>query len=180
MTATPPPVISYATPGTPPRKSRALFGWVLFIGLAVMFFLLLQVKHTVAGEKTVSLSDFQEQLEAGNVQYLTIDGEVIRGKCRLPQVVNAATMPTFTMFRTEIPANATGWAFTQWLLEHRNGADVSVENNANLVVNLILPLVPWLLIFAFIWFFVFRQLRAHAGPNRPPQPVYIVQPQEPK
>jgi len=30
-------------------------------------------------------------------------------------------------------------------------------------VNILLPLVPWLLILAFIWFFVFRQLRNSAG-----------------
>ena len=30
-------------------------------------------------------------------------------------------------------------------------------------MNIILPFIPWLLIFGFIWFFVFRQLRNSAG-----------------
>src|SRR5437667_470076 len=30
-------------------------------------------------------------------------------------------------------------------------------------MNILLPLIPWLLIFGFIWFFVFRQLRNSAG-----------------
>jgi preprotein translocase subunit YajC len=52
-----------------------------------------------------------------------------------------------------------------------------VETSANLLVNVLLPLVPWFLIFAFIWFFVFRQLR-RAQPGEPkPAPVYIVTPE---
>ena len=37
------------------------------------------------------------------------------------------------------------------------------ENNQNLLSTILIPLIPWLLIFAFIWFFVFRQLRNSAG-----------------
>ena len=37
------------------------------------------------------------------------------------------------------------------------------KNQSNLLMNILLPLVPWLLIFGFVWFFVFRQLRDIAG-----------------
>src|SRR5207247_1206744 len=40
---------------------------------------------------------------------------------------------------------------------------VKVENNTNLILQVLLPLIPWLLIFGFIWFFVFRQLRNSAS-----------------
>jgi ATP-dependent Zn protease len=56
-------------------------------------------------------------------------------------------------------------------------AEVRVENNPNLFVNLVLPLVPWLLIFLFIWFFVFRQLRKASPQPTKPMPVYIINPE---
>ena len=63
-----------------------------------------------------------------------------------------------------IGPNATSnWDFTAWLLDHRGTADVKVDNNQNLLINMLLPMIPWLLIFGFIWFFVFRQLRNSAG-----------------
>jgi hypothetical protein len=36
------------------------------------------------------------------------------------------------------------------------------------------PLIPWLLIFGFIWFFVFRQLRMQGVRGQQPTPVYVV------
>jgi ATP-dependent Zn protease len=67
----------------------------------------------------------------------------------------------------------------QWLMDHRQDAEVRVENNANPLVNLLLPLVPWLLIFLFIWYFVFRQLRNANRQQAQPKatPVYIVNPE---
>src|SRR5207244_13248264 len=65
-----------------------------------------------------------------------------------------------TEFRTTLPPNAV---MDFRLLEHildkaKDKAVVKVENNTNLVLQVLLPLIPWLLIFGFIWFFVFRQL----------------------
>ncbi|HWB52929.1 MAG TPA: ATP-dependent zinc metalloprotease FtsH, partial [Tepidisphaeraceae bacterium] len=44
-----------------------------------------------------------------------------------------------------------------------SNVDIKVEDSQNQIVNILLPFVPWILIFAFIWFFVFRQLRNSAG-----------------
>jgi cell division protease FtsH len=41
--------------------------------------------------------------------------------------------------------------------------EIKVENSGSILTNLIVPFIPWLLIFGFIWFFVFRQLRNSAG-----------------
>jgi ATP-dependent Zn protease len=54
----------------------------------------------------------------------------------------------------------SNWDFVRWLLENSRGtATVEIRNANNVLVNILLPLIPWLLIFGFIWFFVFRQLR---------------------
>jgi cell division protease FtsH len=38
------------------------------------------------------------------------------------------------------------------ILDKRGNAQVSFRNNQNLLLNILVPLIPWLLIFGFIWF----------------------------
>ena len=58
---------------------------------------------------------------------------------------------------------ASNGTFMQWLVDTGPHSEVKVENSPNIIVNLLIPFVPWLLIFGFIWFFVFRQLRNSAA-----------------
>src|SRR4051812_33296675 len=145
------------------RFGRGLFGWVLFIGLAVMLFFVLQSKNKSSTD--VSMSELETQANNQNISELVIDGETIKGKFGKP--VQIGNNPNVQTFRTEIPAAQvpSPWYMTwvQQLSRTSNNASLRAENNANLLVNLLVPLIPWLLIFAFIWFFVFRQLRNSAG-----------------
>lgn len=123
------------------------------------------------------MSEFMTQLQEGNVKSVTIDGERVRASLRKPMQIENLQASAIS---TDFPVGMTQqWSFVQWLLDHRNGAVVRTDNNQNLFLSIFMPLVPWLLIFAFIWFFVFRQLRKNAV-NRPPSAVYIVPPPENK
>ena len=138
------------------RFGRGLFGWVLFIGLAVMLFIVLQTKNKSAQD--ISMSELEVQANNGTVSELVIDNETIRGKFKQP--IQIGSNPPTTQFRCEVPAAqvSSSW-YMDWVqkLSRASGnATLRAENNANLVVNLLVPLIPWLLIFAFIWFFVFR------------------------
>jgi cell division protease FtsH len=183
----PPPYVDYASPGAgPPRAGRrffqGLFGWVLFIGLAVMLFIVLQSNKTASVE--VPLSSFLGDLAAGNFKEVVVDGETLRGWLSTPRPIGNAT--GVTRIRAELPPTTSqSWAFIQWLNDNRQGATIRVENNQNLMVNLLLPVIPWLLIFAFIWFFIFRQLRAAGRQQQQqqqeepkPVPVYLVNPEQ--
>jgi ATP-dependent Zn protease len=158
-----PPHVPYYAPTPqplPPPKRRfaSLFGWVLFLGLAVILFLLMSQRAPEARYPRIALSELATRLEAGEVQSLVVEGDQAHG-----QFVQPRTLPggqTSSDFRCQLPEGAGGdWHFFEWLLEHRGKADVSVMNSSSLVVNILLPIIPWLLIFGFIWFFVFRQLR---------------------
>jgi cell division protease FtsH len=71
---------------------------------------------------------------------------------------------TYEAFKVQLPGNvADSWEFHEWLHRHRGDAKVEIKNNNSYVINILLPVIPWLLIFAFIWFFVFRQIRNSAG-----------------
>jgi ATP-dependent Zn protease len=156
-----------------PKKRRAgLFGWVLFIALAIMLFMLLNKTNTQYTQ--IPFSEFQSRLLDDKVKRVVLQGDEIVGEFRNPETVPYVTGGV-TKFRTAVPTGMSAdWSYLQWMLDHRGSAIIEVENNQNLLVNLIVPLVPWLLIFGFIWFFVFRQLRGMS--NRPPQPVYLVPP----
>ena len=152
-----PPPLDYRTPSTPPppamRFGRGLMGWVIFIGVAVMLFVLLQGNRPSSND--ISLSEFQQRLQSDQIAELRIEGDRIRGTFHQPYVIKNVQVK---MFSTNLPAGSAPM-MTPWILEHRAHAEVYVDDNQNLLMTLLVPLIPWLLIFGFIWFFVFRQLR---------------------
>src|SRR4051794_15051896 len=141
------------------RMGRGLFGWVLFIALAVMLIMLLQKGSTQYAN--LALSDFWSQLEADHVAKATIEGDKITGELNSQYNIGGINVQKF---QTALPAgSSSSWLVTSEILAKRGNAKVDVENSQNLLINIIVPLIPWLLIFGFIWFFVFRQLRNSAG-----------------
>jgi ATP-dependent Zn protease len=175
--------LNYAVPpkySMPPKPrgafGRGLLGWVLFIGLAVMLLLVLRNRaHPPSGE--IALSDFHELLRAGKVEYVTIQDDELQGKLQQQQAIPAAGMKQVLYFRVSLPPNmSSDWKFSQWVLDNANGARVSADSGSSLLMNIVVPLIPWLLIFGFIWFFVFRQLRGQAGRTQQPMSVFVVNP----
>src|SRR5207248_318358 len=171
----PPPTPQYATPGgyipfatpAPPRRSfgKGLFGWVLFVGLAIMLFVLLRREAGPAYE--LSLSDFTTELTNHNLKTIHIEGDEISGQfIRSPTYANG-----ITQYRASVPTGIAGqWSFIQWVLDNRGIAKVTVNNDNNLILQFVMPLIPWLLIFGFVWFFIFRQLRKKASQPATPTP----------
>lgn len=171
----PPPIQTYSVPpGAFPF--RKLMGWVVFVGLAIVIFFTLNAKPATG--HLVSLSAFTEQLKDDNVADVIVDKDVLRGKFATSVPLGNAKV---VEYRVELPPGTSqSWPFLQWLLQNGKSANVRVETTQNLAVDLLLPLIPWLLIFAFIWFFVFRQLRTQVRNQQAhpkPLPVYIVPPE---
>ncbi len=145
------------------RFSRGIFGWFLFGALCIVLFLLLNNRG--GSYSTLSLGDVWTQLQQSNVKSVTIEGDTVKGELKAP-----AQFPGITgevkRFRAELPQGSSSGPFLVELLNKRNGADIIAENTQNILVTILVPLIPWLLIFGFIWFFVFRQLRNSAGRGR--------------
>jgi len=142
------------------RFSRGLFGWFLFGSLCIMLFLLLQ--NSRGGHVTLTIGDVLTQGEQGNVKEYVIEGDQIKGEFKTPVAFPGVQAQQVTRFRADIPPNS-GPLMLGHLMEHRNGAELRAENSQNLLLTILVPLIPWLLIFGFIWFFVFRQLRNSAS-----------------
>jgi cell division protease FtsH len=142
------------------RFGRGVFGWVLFILLAIMLFVLVQGKNRQSHQ--IDIGDFWTYYTADQVQSVTIEGDELVGEFKSEQQI--PNIGKVKNFRAPVPTgNSADWNFTRDILEHKGTAAVKVENSQNLLLQVLVPLIPWLLIFGFIWFFVFRQLRNSAG-----------------
>ncbi|MCC6423082.1 MAG: ATP-dependent zinc metalloprotease FtsH [Phycisphaerales bacterium] len=140
---------------------RGLFGWILFVGLAIMLFVLLNSKNRQVTE--IPFSDFMTRLEADQVKSFTISGSEANGEFRTEMPIEGQSQKV-KAFRVKLSTD--GPVSEQMVLQlntKRHNAVLTMEDSQNLLINLLVPLVPWLLIFGFIWFFVFRQLRNSAG-----------------
>src|SRR5690606_24302977 len=117
----------------------------------------------------VSYTTFWEQLttqgeEGGrsNVRRVTINGAELFGEFREP-VKEPQAAKSIERFKTQVPAGmASDYNLLRDIMEAGGGTIVDAENTSGWIVYL-LPLIPWILIFAFIWFFLIRQLRAGGG-----------------
>jgi cell division protease FtsH len=160
----------------PPRKNgrtnpngplrgvgRGVFGWVLIAALLVLLVMFVQNSHR--GQPYIPISDFETLLQQNKVKDLTIDGDEISGEFKDAQTIPPNTAVKVTQFRVTYPVGtfSGGSGYLSTIMEKRGDAQINAENSSNIWLTLILPLIPWLLIFGFIWFFVFRQLRNSAG-----------------
>jgi cell division protease FtsH len=150
---------------------RKAIGWILFIVILATLLLLLNGEEG-GPRREVPLSEFRDQLLAGNVAHVSVGSDRLRGEFEQPL---ARDDEPVTRFRVVLPSGASRhWMFTQWLLENRTGAAIDVSETDSLLLNIFVPLIPWLLIFGFIWFFVFRQLRNANQKPKEPLPVVVV------
>src|SRR4051812_16096484 len=149
------------------RFRNGLLGWLLFIGLAVMLVMLVQ--HSKTGVTTIPANEFFLKLDAQKVSAITVEEPEVTGKFNEPETI------------TGIPGKVSnfkvvflsGWlprsGFDQLLKtpdgKLRPNVKIEAENNQNFFVQVVLPFIPWLLVFGAIWFFIVRQLRSAGGAN---------------
>jgi ATP-dependent Zn protease len=160
---------------------KRLSRWVLFIGLAVVLFIVL-LNWPSTHHWQIPFNDFVQHLEADRVRHVTVGKDELHGEFASPQPVGRNRTPR-TQFRVRLPEGTTGdWALMEWLLGHN--ASIEVDRISD-VGDRLLALIPWVLLFGFIWYFVFRQMRksqsaASTGPPADAVRVFVVnQPGEP-
>ncbi|HZL36097.1 MAG TPA: ATP-dependent zinc metalloprotease FtsH [Tepidisphaeraceae bacterium] len=153
-----------AMPNTPIPFRRGLIMWVLFVACAIM--LVYFVNHNKPDVTSIGWSEFADRFEHGQVENILVDGNTITGKFVSPQTIPVkGHSEVVSKFQTELidGSAAQGWGFTDWLNKNHHSARVDIVNTNNFLMQIVLPFVPWVLIFAFVWFFIFRQLRNSAG-----------------
>jgi cell division protease FtsH len=147
------------------RFRSGLVGWLLFIALAVLLVMLVQ--NRTQARTVIDTSEFIARFDEDKVAELRVEGDEIIGKFREKTKVSVrgGGVQEALEFSTTYPTGTMAQGGFLDLLNKKKTTKINAENPNNFFVNLILPLIPWLLIFGFIWFFVFRQLRSSGGAN---------------
>jgi cell division protease FtsH len=147
------------------RFSRGLFGWVICIGLAAMVFMFFQTGRNRMQD--IPLSQFHSDLVAQKILSLSIVGDDVEGEYIKPETIKLAngTNVTFQAFRTTVPTGTfqNSSTYLTWILDHSGKTEVEVENSQNIILQVLLPVIPWALLFAVIYFVLFRQIRNSGG-----------------
>src|SRR4051794_27072383 len=144
---------------------NGLLGWLLFIGLAVMLVMLVQRSKGTA--TTIPINEFLDNLRDNKVERMVVEDPEITGTLNEGAKTPSAGTKTVTNFKVIFPETwLRSGGFKEILDASRNKqVRIDAENNNSILQQLIILMIPWLLIFGFIWFFVFRQLRSAGGAN---------------
>jgi len=148
--------------GGPPnmKLSRNVVSWVVLLGLAMLLVALLS--NSFAQKTKLSISEFEALVANKNIAELTIrdsDG-VIEGRKKTQAQGEAPNTPL--SFTVNYPREAMDSRFIARLNKELPDADIKNERPSQFLLVL-LSTLPWVLIIAFIYFFLFRQLRNAGG-----------------
>src|SRR5687768_16314977 len=115
------------------KFGRGLFGWVLFIGLVVMLFVLLQGNRAAQGK--VDYSEFESRLFNDKVSWIRFTGDKIEGEFINLEPIGQDQVKKFYV---ELPTGSvsSGPLLTR-ILDKRGNAKVGFENNQNLLLTII-------------------------------------------
>ncbi|MBN1490767.1 MAG: hypothetical protein JXA69_12690, partial [Phycisphaerae bacterium] len=139
--------------------SRGIFGWVVFIFFALMLVMLLM--RQMDQQQLITMSDFWRHVENDDLESLTIQDKSLKGRLK-PEAVKGLNEPR--EFELKYPPGAIDSTLVVWIKDKcRSIGDVKYDESGTMFVQMLITFVPWILVFAFIWFFVFRQLRSAGG-----------------
>jgi cell division protease FtsH len=147
--------------GRTPRRPRNLFFMLLVATAAVI--LILSGSSFFEGRRTEEIRDYLEfvdRLKQGKFTKVVIEGREAVGVYR---EASGPVTQARTIFQEDY-FKSTDYLDTLKSAREKGTQFVHKEQSA-LLYHVILPLLPWVVLFFLIWFFLFRQFRAPGGPG---------------
>ncbi|MFC7790598.1 ATP-dependent zinc metalloprotease FtsH [Streptomyces cinereoruber] len=172
---------SEGAPPPPSPKKRMPGGWGGLILTALVVYLLTNIVLSFFNDgdgPTISYTEFDKQVAAGNVTKIYSKGDAIQGQLRNKQPVPDGE-GDYTKFTTQRPAFADDDLWAQ--LTKRNVVVTAepVVQERSFLANLLLSLAPMLLL-VLLWVFIARRMSAGMGGaggmlgrKQPPKPVEL-------
>ncbi len=149
-------------PGGPvPKMPRSAISWLALLGLAMLLVFLLQ--NSMPQSDTISISKFRMLVKNQEIEgklRIKEDG-VIEGQMKRTQ---GTPIDANLHFKVVYNRDAFQGNYADKLAEELPDVEVICEKRSEFLV-LLVTMLPWILIFAFIWFVIFRQLRGAGGPG---------------
>ncbi|MBV6701861.1 ATP-dependent zinc metalloprotease FtsH [Kitasatospora aureofaciens] len=170
---------SEGAPPPPPPRRRMPGGWMGLILTALVVFLISDLLLSFFGNPgatTISYTEFNNQLNKGNITKIYSKGDAIEGTLKSAQPKPDGAKGEYTDFATQRPsfANDNLWATLQ-----QQGIEVTatspVVQQRSFLANLLLSLAPMVLLI-LIWVLLARRMSGGLGAGAlgrkaPPKPV---------
>ena len=137
------------------RASKTLLLWMLI--LTVFIFLTLRLERPEQPETQISLTQFMNELETGNVQKVLLRGDEVHGF-----LINAKRFATeeqqqpFKQVRAYVPSEFSMETFTLWSSKYN--IEIDVKPKSIEWWNHLLNLLPWIALAVF-WLFLLRRMQ---------------------
>jgi cell division protease FtsH len=142
-----------------PKLSRNVVSWLFLLALALL--LVMVLNNSLAPSQELSISEFNALVRNKQIVELTIRDEdgVIEG-VRKPTQGDAPGTPN--QFTVNFPRGAIDNDFLQWLNHELPDAKIQSSRRSQFLLVLF-SMLPYILLFGIIWFFIIRQLRGAGG-----------------
>ena len=137
------------------RTPRTLAFWIIFILLAiagVQFF-----TRARSGEVTITYTEFQKQLEAGNVEKALVTDTELQGDLRKP-AFTLTDNREYQKFKVVLPFIDSDM-IKRW---DEKGVEYNFKEKPSNWMGILFGILPWLLV-GFFWIFLLRQMQG--GPK---------------
>jgi cell division protease FtsH len=149
-------------PLPPPRMkmSRGVMSWIGFLLIAMMIALVVSQGYTAPQE--ISIDTFWKHAAANRFGLIVLSDDEITGEFR----ESAQGRPQGRAnTRFKVSYNSTGRLseIEEKLRKTCPATEIKYTPSSTPYMNLLIGIVPWILIFGFIYFIIFRHLRASAG-----------------
>ncbi len=148
---------------SPPRlrMSRGVVSWIGFLLIALMIAMVVAQQYTPPNE--ISISEFWRQAEEGRFAKIVIRDDRIAGTFGDPAEGRRHGPGATAEFMVAYRVDDVREFEADLRAKCPNDPDIKYEPSNTPLVQILIGIVPWILIFGFIWFFLFRQLRSSAG-----------------
>ncbi|MFJ3905859.1 ATP-dependent zinc metalloprotease FtsH [Streptomyces sp. NPDC090025] len=174
---------SEGAPPPPPSKKKMPGGWGGLILTALAVYLIANLVLSLFNEgdgPTISYTEFDKQVAAGNVSKIYSKGDAIQGQLKNKQPVPDGGKGDYSKFTTQRPAFADD---DLWAQLTKSGTVVTAEpvvQERSFLANLLISLAPMLLLVV-LWVFIARRMSAGMGGGAggmlgrktPPKPVEL-------
>jgi cell division protease FtsH len=141
-----------------PKISRSLVSWFIFVSLALV--LLVMLSNTAMKVRRIGINEFWQFVAEENIESLTIREDLITGRVKRVDAKDPKASPNFELY---YPVMAIDNGFIQEVKNKLPEGTKFQYEQKSIWMNVMIALLPWLLIIAFLWFFVFRQIRGAGG-----------------
>jgi cell division protease FtsH len=146
------------------RFGRNAFAWVIIISLAIALFVILSYGRR-GGVTQIDYSQLLTAIDEGTVLEFVAQGQTeITGRLDAERTkILDRKNAKVAGFWTEVPPGTISYDFLKEVYAKNPGIKMAAENRNDLLAAILIQFLPWIVLIAAVYFFLFRQLKNSGG-----------------